>query len=86
MLINENCIKCQIKKNMNAYPAGTSHELVEIYQSRVRDILDSCYGLSTPQVAEKMYDLRRELFGADKDYSEIKSYYNSLMLNVFPYM
>ena len=49
MLINENCIKCQIKKNLNAYPAGTSQDLVEIYQSRVRDILDRCYGLSTPQ-------------------------------------
>jgi uncharacterized protein with ATP-grasp and redox domains len=86
MLINENCIKCQIRKNLNAYPAGTSQDLVEIYQSRVRDILDRCYGLSTPQVAEKMYDLRRELFGADKDYSEIKSYYNRLMLSLLPHM
>ncbi len=86
MLINENCKKCQIRKNMNAYPAGASPELIEIYQSGVRDILDKCDGLSTPQVAEKMYDLRRKLFGADKDYSEIKSYYNSLMLSLLPYM
>lgn len=86
MLINENCKNCQLKKNLNAYPAGASPESIIIYQSRVRDILDKCDGLSTPQVAEKMYDLRRELFGADKDYSEIKKYYNGLMLSLFPYM
>ena len=86
MLINENCKNCQLKKNLNAYPAGASQESIDIYQLRVRDILDKCDGLSTPQVAEKMYDLRRELFGADKDYSEIKKYYNRLMLSLLPYM
>lgn len=86
MLINENCKNCQLKKNLNAYPAGASQESIDIYQLRVRDILDKCDGLSTPQVAEKMYDLRRELFGADKDYSEIKKYYNRLMLLLLPYM
>ena len=86
MIINENCKKCQLKKNMKSYPAGASPDKIEAYQSRVREILDNCDGLSTPQVAEKMYDLRRELFGADKDYTEIKNYYNSLMLTLFPYM
>ena len=86
MIINDNCKNCQLKKNLNAYPAGTPSEKVEIYQSRVKDILDRCDGLSTPQVAEKMYDLRRDLFGADKDYSEIKKYYNRLMLSLLPYM
>ena len=86
MIINENCKKCQIRKNMDAYPAGASPEKIGMYQAGVREILDNCDGLSTPQVAEKMYDLRRDLFGADKDYSEIKSYYNRLMLSLFPYM
>ncbi len=86
MLINETCKACQLKKNINLYPADAAAEKIKVYQSRVRDILDSCDGLTTPQVAEQMYDLRRELFGADKDYSEIKSYYNKLMLSLLPYM
>ena len=86
MIINENCKKCQLKKNMNSYPEGASPDKIEAYQSGVREILDNCDGLSTPQVAEKMYDLRRELFGAVKDYTEIKNYYNSLMLSLLPYM
>ena len=86
MKINDNCKNCQLRKNLNAYPAGASPESIDIYQLRVRDILDKCDGISTPQVAEKMYDLRRELFGADKDYSEIKKYYNRLMLSLLPYM
>lgn len=86
MLINETCKACQLKKNINLYPADAAAEKIKVYQSRVRDILDSCDGLTTPQVAEQMYDLRRELFGADKDYSEIKRYYNSLMLSLLPYI
>lgn len=86
MLINETCKACQLKKNINLYPPYTAAENIKNYQSGVRDILDRCDGLTTPQVAEQMYDLRRELFGADKDYSEIKSYYNKLMLSLLPYM
>lgn len=86
MLINETCKACQLKKNINLYPADAAAEKIKVYQSRVRDILDRCDGLTTPQVAEQMYDLRRELFGADKDYSEIKRYYNSLMLSLLPYI
>lgn len=86
MIINETCKECQLKKNLNTYPAEATSEKIEAYQARVRDILDKCDGLSTPQVAEQMYDLRREIFGADKDYSEIKRYYNNLMLSLFPYM
>ena len=39
-----------------------------------------------PQVAEKMDNLRQELFGNVMDYTEIKQYYNQLMLDHFPYM
>lgn len=86
MLINETCKACQLKKNINLYPADATAEKIKAYQSRVRDILKRCDGLTTPQVAEQMYDLRREIFGADKDYSEIKRYYNSLMLSLLPYI
>ncbi len=86
MIINETCKACQLKRNIHLYPADAPAEKIEVYQARVRDILDRCDGLTTPQVAEQMYDLRRELFGADKDYSEIKRYYNSLMLSLLPYI
>ena len=46
MLINETCKDCQIKKNINEYPDWASSEKIEIYQARVRDILDKCYGLN----------------------------------------
>ena len=86
MIINETCKACQLNKNINLYPADAPAEKVKVYQSRVRDILDICDGLTTPQVAEQMYDLRRELFGADKDYTEIKRYYNKLMFSLLPHM
>ena len=85
MLINETCKACQIKRNLNAYPAGASPEEIRVYQSRVRDIIDHSDGLSTPQVAEQLYDLKSELFGA-KDYTEIKTFFNNLMLSLLPHV
>lgn len=86
MLINEVCKDCQLKRNIDMYPAEAPAEAIEAYQARVRNILDRSDGISTPEVAEQMYDLRRELFGADRDYSGIKSHFNSLMLSLLPYM
>lgn len=86
MIINETCKACQLKRNIHLYPADAATEKIKVYQSRVRDILNRSDGLTTPQVAEQMYELRREIFGADKDYTEIKRYYNKLMLSLLPHM
>ena len=52
----------------------------------MKEIVENSDGLSTPQVAEKMDDLRREIFGNVIDYTEIKQHYNQLMLDHFPYI
>ena len=85
MVINENCKVCQIKRNIDKYPLHATEEIEE-YQYKVKKIVENSDGLSTPQVAEKMDDLRQEIFGNVIDYTEIKQHYNQLMLEHFPYM
>ena len=86
MIINEECKKCQIKRNINKYPIDATEGKITEYQYKVKEIVKNSDGLSTPQVAEKMDNLRQELFGNVMDYTEIKQYYNQLMLDHFPYM
>ena len=86
MIINEECKKCQIKRNINKYPVNATEEKITEYQYKVNEIVKNSDGLSTPQVAEKMDNLRQELFGNVMDYTEIKQHYNQLMLDYFPYM
>ena len=86
MLINASCKSCLLRKNINAYPLDASRESILSYQGKLRDILDHCDGLSTPQIAEQIYALQKDAFGAVRDYSALKKYYNELMLSLYPYM
>ena len=86
MVINEYCKDCQIRRNMNKYPATASADEIAEYQRAVRNIIAHCDGLSTPQISELMTALRCERFGPAKDFSAIKRHFNSLMLDLLPYM
>ncbi|MBQ6577004.1 MAG: DUF89 family protein [Bacteroidales bacterium] len=86
MVINEYCKDCQIRRNMNKYPATASDDEIAEYQRGVRTIVAHCDGLSTPQISEKMSALRCEHFGPAKDFTAIKQYFNRLMLDLLPHM
>ena len=86
MIINEECKMCQIKRNIDKYPVNVTEEEIKKYQYRVNEIVKHSNGLTTPQIAEKMDNLRHEIFGNLTDYTEIKEHYNRLMLDYFPYM
>ena len=86
MVINKECKKCQIKRNVDKYPDNVTKEEIKKYQYEVNEIIRNSDGLTTPQIAEKMDNLRRDMFGNLMDYTEIKKHYNQLMLECLPYM
>ena len=86
MIINEECKMCQIRRNIDKCPVNVTEEEIKKYQYRVNEIVKHSNGLTTPQIAEKMDNLRHEIFGNLTDYTEIKEHYNRLMLDYFPYM
>ena len=74
---------------MNLRPEEISSvikEEIKKYQYEVNEIIRNSDGLTTPQIAEKMDNLRRDMFGNLMDYTEIKKHYNQLMLECLPYM
>ena len=48
MVINEECKKCQIKRNINKYPVNATEEKITEYQYKVKEIVKNSDGLSTP--------------------------------------
>ncbi|MBR1576893.1 MAG: hypothetical protein IJ654_10675 [Bacteroidales bacterium] len=46
MVINGYCKDCQIRRNINKYPATASADQIADYQRGVRDIIAHCEGLS----------------------------------------
>lgn len=86
MVINEYCKDCQIRRNINKYPATASADQIADYQRGVRDIIAHCEGLSAPQVSEQMKALRCRHFGPSRDYTAVKQHFNGLMLNLLPHM
>ena len=49
MIINEECKKCQIKRNINKYPIDATEGKITEYQYKVKEIVKNSDGLSTPQ-------------------------------------
>ena len=86
MKINKFCRNCLLRKNLQAYPPSASPEQAAAYQKEVCSIVDRCSGLSAPEITEKMDNLRWDMFGARKDYSEIKHHFNDLMQSLESYL
>ena len=63
MVINEECKKCQIKRNINKYPVNATEEKITEYQYKVKEIVKNSDGLSTHRLQKKWINLRQELFG-----------------------
>ena len=86
MIINEACRQCLYRMNIHKYPENAAPHETATYQNAVQAVIEHCEGLSTPQIAEKLSSIRREVFGNDEDYSRIKRHFNGLMLALLPYM
>jgi len=78
------CINCIVNKHLTAYPEGISEtEKTDYMQSVLRIVSQASKDNSAPVIVGKIYDLQREMFGMEKDFTEIKKYYNAEMLKRF---
>ncbi len=80
MRMNQHCKKCLLDKNLSNYPSNASEAEIEVYQQRIRNTVTESLECSAPEVLEKISIVYRELFGPEKNYSDIKRHFNALML------
>ena len=77
------CIKCLLGKQMDKCPKDAPLEQkVEYMQKLLQIVANAPKSVSAPVLVRDMYDLQKEMFGIFTDYTEIKSYFNRLMLGI----
>ncbi len=86
MRMNDGCRKCQLDRKLNAYPDGAAEEQIREYQTRVRDLVINSGEASSPEIASRISAVYRELFGPEKDFTQIKAHFNALMMELLPDM
>lgn len=79
------CIRCQIKGNLERYPEGIYEEQkVEYMQQVLKIIADTPKDVSAPMIARDLEQLRLRMFGTKKIFEKEKVYYNQRMLEKAP--
>lgn len=79
--LNPECIRCLIPKRLEFCPEGATREQQVEYMQKVMKLASE----ATPDVSAPVLDrdiarLQREIFGYEKDYEELKAFFNILML------
>lgn len=75
------CISCIVDKQLENHPKNISlTEKTDYMQSVLRIVSEATKGMSAPVIVRQIYDLQKEMFGMEMDYTEIKKYFNAQML------
>ena len=81
--LNDECIKCLIKKFSKDYPEGADKKSCETFTDGVLEIINTATpDKSAPELVEKIEKLRVDIFGKGKDFKDIKKHFNSLILSM----
>ena len=79
--LNPECIRCLIPKRLEFCPEGATREQqVEYMQKVMRLASEATPDVSAPVLDRDIARLQREIFGYEKDYEELKAFFNILML------
>ena len=84
MHLSEGCVACMLGKKLNNTPAGAAPEAVEAYRRRARAAIVNGRAYSSPEVTAEVSAIYRDIFGPERDYTEIKRRFNALMLDLEP--
>ena len=81
--LNEECINCIISKYLKDYPENADYEARLSYIQGVLKILaEAKITESAPELVEKVALVREKIFGEQKDFSEIKKHFNTLVMSL----
>lgn len=79
--LRSDCVQCLLKK-VSDFPETASEDLRLDYIQRVLGILANApHEKSAPEVVWQISRVRREMFGPDTEYAQLKHLFNELMLN-----
>lgn len=78
---NPECISCLIKKHIDRFPYdATKEQKIEYMEKLLLSVYSAPLDMSAPEIVDKIYKLREEMFGIKEDMSSVKTHFNNLML------
>lgn len=81
--LNPECISCLVKKQTERYPADVSKKIkIEYMQKVLKVIADTPETMSAPEIVDEIYRIQQQMFGMNKNYYDIKRYFNKLMMDI----
>lgn len=83
--LNPGCISCLIKSRLEDFPENTPREKQILYMQRVlKEISEAPKSVSAPVIVRTINEIQKDMFGYNKDFTHVKSYFNDLMLGKVP--
>ena len=75
------CIGCIVEKHLSKHPENiTPQEKTDYMQHVLKIVSEATTDMSAPVIVGQIYDLQKEMFGIEYDYTDIKKYFNAQML------
>lgn len=79
--LNSECLKCLLNKHINNIPNDANEEIKILYIQQLLNILSGAtMNMSAPEIVVQINQLRKEMFGYEEDFADVKTYFNDLML------
>lgn len=79
--LNPECIPCLLGRQLECYPKECDNSTKITYMQAVLQVIaDASESMSAPMIMREITKVQRQMFGNEMDYSEIKRYFNQLML------
>lgn len=81
--LNPECITCLLNKYLSKIPDGIDTELKLTYMQKVLKLIsDADWQKSAPEITSEISEIQYKLLGIKDDFTEVKKYFNSLMLSL----
>lgn len=80
--LDPQCVRCLLDKHLMATPAHADMETRLVYMQRVLALLAQApVDAGAPVLVHALNALKREMFGIEKSYEQVKQHFNRLMLS-----
>ncbi len=83
--LSAECITCLLDKYLKKIPQVVDEKTRLTYmQAVLRVIADASHNMSAPEIVAEIATLQKDILGFKEDFTDVKSYFNSLMLGIEP--
>lgn len=81
--LSPRCMRCMLDKYLDACPDDTPWRLRADYQRRVlMTVAEGSPTMTAPEIGHELTGVLREMFGIERDFTQVKRYFNELVLRL----